>query len=58
MYFNNGLQQNWKNPKKTWQLLKEAANLNKTSDRVETIVVNDKTFTDPGQIAEKFNDYF
>ena len=37
-----------KNPKKTWQLLKEAANLNKTSDSVEKLISGNETITDQG----------
>jgi len=58
MYFGSNLNLHRKNPKKTWDLLKEAANLSKSTDGVEKIISNNITITDPGQIAEKFNDFF
>ena len=57
-YFGTNLNLNKKNPKKTWDLLKEAANLNKTNDNVDKLMSGNTTINDPGQIAEQFNDYF
>ena len=58
MYFDSNFNINKKNPKKTWQLLKEAANLNSSSDAVEKISCGTQTITDQRLIAEKFNDFF
>ena len=58
IYFGSNLTLHRKNPKKTWDLLKEAANLSKSNDGVEKIISENVPITDPGQIAEKFNDYF
>jgi len=58
MYFNENFTKFKKNPKKTWELLKEAANLNKSNDSVERLCVGNEIITDPGQIAEHFNDFF
>ena len=58
LYFDTNLNLHKKNPKKTWDLLKEAANLSKSNDSVEKIVVNNQTVNDPSKIAEHFNDFF
>ena len=58
LYFGSNLEFHKKNPKKTWDILKEAANLHKSNDTVEKIVVNNVTINDPGEIANHFNDFF
>ena len=58
MYFNSNFAKFKKNQKKTWELLKEAANLNKSNDNVDKLCVNNENITDPGQIAEHFNNFF
>ncbi len=58
MYFDSNLNANQKNPKKTWELLKEAANLGKSNDKIEKISVGQQTINDQGQISECFNDFF
>jgi len=58
LYFSSNLGKFKKNPKKTWELLKEAANLNKSSESVEKLISGNETITDQGQIAEIFNDFF
>ncbi len=49
---------NINNSKRTWQLLKEAANLNNPRSSIEKIEKNGITFTDPTEIANEFNDFF
>jgi hypothetical protein len=58
MYFSDGLKLNQRNPKKTWDLLKEAANLHGSNDNVEKILVNNEIISEPKKIAENFNDFF
>ena len=58
MYFDSNFEIHKKNPKKTWDLLKEAASLNKSNDQIEEIIVNNETITDPCKIADSFNDFF
>jgi hypothetical protein len=58
MYFDSNLFIHRKNPKKTWELLKEAANLNKQSDKIEQIVQNGNIMNDHVEIANAFNDFF
>ncbi len=54
IYFSNGLKSNQRDPKKTWELLKEAANLHSSREGVEKIKVNNVTINDPGQVASNF----
>ena len=35
IYFSSNLEKNQKNPKKTWDLLKEAANISKSHEKIE-----------------------
>jgi hypothetical protein len=58
MYFEKGLAENEKNPKKTWDILKEATNIRNDKSKIEKITVNDNSTTDPKQIANEFNNYF
>ena len=58
MYFNSNFEKFKKNPRRTWDLLKEAANIKKSSDKVEKIVINNDIITDQRLIANHFNDYF
>jgi hypothetical protein len=48
---------NINNSKRTWQLLKEAANLNNPRSSIEKIEKNGITLTDPTEIANEFNDF-
>jgi hypothetical protein len=47
-----------KNLKRTWDLLKEAANLNKANSKVDSIEKNGLIITDPKEIADEFNEFF
>jgi hypothetical protein len=57
-YYADNLELNVKNSKKTWEILKEAANLNKTRSNVDRIDSNGTVITDPTEIAEEFNNFF
>jgi site-specific DNA-adenine methylase len=58
-YYADNLNKNTHNAKRTWQLLKEAANLNKNSSKIEKIRKVDGTLlTESGDIANEFNDFF
>jgi hypothetical protein len=58
-YYSENLNRNIHNSKRTWQLLKEAANLNKSCSKIEKILDNNGTLlTDPIDIANEFNDFF
>ena len=43
-----------KKPKKTWELLKEATNLTKSSDKIENLNINYNLVNDPELIANEF----
>jgi len=58
MYFDKNFELFKHNPKRTWDLLKEATNLTKSHDNVEKLTMNNETFTDPKRIANAFNDFF
>jgi hypothetical protein len=58
-YYVENLNRNTYNAKRTWQLLKEAANLNKNKPKIDKIKNNDGTLlTESGDIANEFNDFF
>jgi hypothetical protein len=57
-YFEDNLIANVKNPKKTWELLKEATIGSKQSKKTERISVGGIVISDPLQIAEEFNTFF
>jgi hypothetical protein len=58
LYFENNLQNNLNNPKRTWDLLKEATNLNKTQQKIDKIISNGDLVSDPVAIAAEFNNFF
>jgi hypothetical protein len=57
-YYADNLQLNIKNSKRTWQSLKEAANLTKTNSSIEKIDKNGTIITDPTEIADELFDFF
>jgi hypothetical protein len=57
-YYRDNLMKNVKNSKRTWDLLKEAANLNKSTANVDKIEKNGLLISDPIEIANEFNDFF
>jgi len=57
LYFESNLEKNLKNPKKTWDLLKEAIGT-KTSPKISEIKIDGSIQTDPSIIANEFNNFF
>jgi hypothetical protein len=57
-YYSDNLNLNVKNPKRSWELLKEAANLNKSRTEIEKLYSNGRNITDKLEIANEFNDFF
>ncbi len=55
-YFD--LNENVKNPKKTWEILKEATVGAKSNSKIEKITVDGKQISDPSCIADEFNKFF
>ena len=58
MYFETNLSLSKKNPKKTWQLLKEAISINSETKKINEIKLNNSSLTDPSSIANAFNKFF
>jgi hypothetical protein len=58
MYFDKNFEMHKRNPKKTWELLKEATNLKRTGDKIEKLSVNGNLISDPKLIADEFNKFF
>jgi hypothetical protein len=57
-YFKSYLKANEKNPKKTWETIKEAINSSKTTNKIYSILSNNVSLTNPTLIAEEFNNFF
>jgi len=57
-FYVDGLKKATKNPKKSWEILKEALNMPNSNKPVEKITVNGESITDPKLIASHFNDFF
>jgi hypothetical protein len=58
MHYNESLQANKNNPKKTWDILKEATNQIKKSNNIGNININNEEIKDPKRIANEFNNFF
>jgi hypothetical protein len=58
LYFEQNLHNNKRNPKRTWELLKEATNLVKSNSKIEKIKVNNTVTDDPNEMADAFNEFF
>jgi hypothetical protein len=57
-YFEENLNANVKNPKKTWELLRQATIGTKQNKNIDKIVANGEQISDPPQIADVFNEFF
>jgi hypothetical protein len=57
-YYLDNLNRNIKNPKRSWELLKEATNLNKSKAKIDRIDKDGQILTEPLDIANEFNDFF
>ena len=58
MYLDDNFKKYQKNPKKTWDLLKETTFGTKTSREIKEITSNGKTTNDPNEMANIFNKFF
>jgi len=58
MYFDKSFDLHKRNPKKTWELLKEATNLTKSNDKIENLTINGNLVSDSKQMADEFNNFF
>jgi hypothetical protein len=58
LYFKKKLQDNIKNPKKTWDTLNEVLGKEKSKDSIEKIDINGNISNDPSEIANHFNSFF
>jgi len=58
LYYDNSLAKAKNNPKKTWNIMKEALNLNHSKPKIEKIVENNVTLTEPSDISNAFNSFF
>jgi hypothetical protein len=58
LYYSNNLTKSKNNPRKTWSILKEAIGQPSSKEKIEKVVVNGTTISDPKNIAESFNTFF
>jgi potassium voltage-gated channel Eag-related subfamily H protein 8 len=58
LYFTSSLKKSEKNPKKTWDILKEAMNKQNQRSKIDSIICDNKQTNDPTEIAETFNEFF
>ena len=58
LYFTSSLGKARNDPKKTWDILREAMNTKSTSAKITKIKQNNETLTDPLDIANAFNNFF
>ena len=58
MYYEKTLKANKKNPKKTWDVIKEATFGHNPISKIEKISSNGKTLMDPTEISNEFNNFF
>ena len=57
-YFNELIEKNKSNMKKTWDVIKSVIGKKKQSLKYSEFIVNGKITTDSNVIANKFNEYF
>jgi hypothetical protein len=55
MYFATNLELHKRNPRKTWDLLREATGGQKTNSKITEIHEGNNILTEPADIAEQFN---
>jgi hypothetical protein len=58
LYFESSLKTHEKNPRKTWELLKETTGSNSNQHKIESIIVNGSPSSNPNIITEEFNRFF
>ncbi len=59
-FFDSQFLKHQSNLKKTWQLLRSAINRKpqKSNSAISQIIVNGRSYTDPSQLANQFNEFF
>ena len=58
IHYQNNIERNAKNPKKTWDILRELTTGKKAKVPIDKIKIDGKIITDPTSIAENFNNFF
>ena len=58
MYFDKNLKNAKRNPKKTWQLLKEAIGSTSNNSKINELIVNSEKIVDTSKMANCFNEFF
>ena len=58
LYFDVNFQNAKNNPKKTWDLIREAIGSEPKNSKISTLTVSGKTVDDPTQIPNEFNNFF
>ena len=58
IYFEHNLKENEKNPKKTWDILKEITGKKSKQQKITEIKINGLPTNDPSEIANEFNSFF
>ena len=58
LHYDNQLKANIRNPKKTWDILKELTTGHKTQSTIDKITVDNQVITDPTNMADNFNKFF
>jgi hypothetical protein len=59
LFFQTQLKKHQSDSKKTWEILRKILNSKRRSDNsILSIVVNNRTVLDPGEIADSFNQFF
>jgi hypothetical protein len=57
-YFETNLKHHAKNPKKTWDILKEAIKTKSNSSSIDSIIINGRNITEKTSMANEFNSFF
>ena len=58
LHYENSLRNSKKNPKKTWEIIKEVTYGQLNSKKIEKITTNGTTLSSPQDIANEFNNFF
>jgi hypothetical protein len=58
LYFENNLKANAKNPKRTWDLLKEAIKTKSSNSKIDSITVDGCNISNKTTMANEFNKFF
>ena len=58
LHYEINIDKNQKNPKKTWELLKEISTGTKTTHNIDKLIVNDNVLYDNLEMANEFNNFF